>query len=82
MADTELRTEIEYAEMLSEQLETYFQLFYDYYAETEEKTDKVMYDKGMFIRAMTDIQDKVEVIRQRMGKLVRMAFGETERGIM
>lgn len=78
MADTELRTEIEYAEMLSEQLETYYQLFYNYYAETTEKPEKVMYDKDMFIRAMTDIQDKVEVIRQRMKMLVRMAYGEKE----
>ena len=36
----ELATEIEYAECLGEQLETYYQLFYDYYAETEKKPDK------------------------------------------
>ena len=78
MADTELRAEIEYTEMLSEQLETYYQLFYNYYAETTEKPEKVMYDKDMFIRAMTDIQDKVEVIHQRMKALVKMAFGEKQ----
>lgn len=73
----ELATEIEYAECLSEQLETYYQLFYDYYAETNKKPDKVMYDKNMFIRAMTDIQDKVEVLHQRLKRMAGMAY---ERG--
>lgn len=76
MEDTELRTEIEYAEMLSEQLETYYQLFFDYYAETTEKPERVMMDVDMFIRAMVDIQDKVEQIHQRMKRMVKMAFGE------
>ena len=76
MADTELRMEIEYAEMLSEQLETYYQLFFDYYAETTEKPERVMMDVDMFIRAMVDIQDKVEQIHQRMKHMVKMAFGE------
>ena len=76
MADTELRTEIEYAEMLSEQLETYYQLFFDYYAETTEKPERVMWDVDMFIRAMVDIQDKVEQIHQRMKHMVKMAFEE------
>lgn len=71
----ELTTEIEYAECLGEQLETYYQLFYDYYAETEEKPEKVMIDKGMFIRAMTDIQDKVEVLHQRLKRMVGLAYG-------
>ena len=78
MAGTELRTEIEYAEMLSEQLETYYQLFFDYYAETTEKPERVMCDVDMFIRAMVDIQDKVEQIHQRMKRMVKMAFGEVE----
>ena len=78
MADTELRTEIEYAEMLSEQLETYYQLFFDYYAETTEKPERVMYDVDMFIRAMVDIQDKVEQIHQRMKHMVKMAFEESK----
>ena len=71
----ELTTEIEYAECLGEQLETYYQFFYDYYAETEEKPEKVMIDKGMFIRAMTDIQDKVEVLHQRLKRMVGLAYG-------
>lgn len=75
MSNSELATEIEYAECLGEQLETYYQLFYDYYAETNEKPEKVMIDKDMFIRAMTDIQDKVEVLHQRLKQIVGMAYG-------
>ena len=76
MDSRELVTEIEYAECLGEQLETYYQLFYDYYAETNEKPEKVMIDKDMFIRAMTDIQDKVEVLHQRLKRMVEMAYGK------
>lgn len=76
MVDTEMRTEIEYAELLAEQLDTYFLMFYDYYAETMEKPGKVLYDKDVFIRAMTDIQDKVEVLHVRLTNMVKMAFGE------
>lgn len=73
-----LAMEIEYAECLGEQLETYYQLFYNYYAETTEKPEKVMYDKDMFIRAMTDIQDKVEVLHQRLKRMVGMAYGRED----
>ena len=76
MADTELRTEIEYAEMLAEQLDTYFLMFYDYYAETEDKPLKVLNDVDVFIRAMTDIQDKIEQVHQRLKHAVKMAFDE------
>ena len=78
MADTELRTEIEYAELLAEQLETYFLMFYDYYAETVDKPLKVLNDIDVFIRAMTDVQDKIEQVHQRLKHAVRMAFGEVE----
>ena len=78
MDTRELVTEIEYSECLGEQLETYYQLFYDYYAETEEKPEKVMLDKDMFIRAMTDIQDKVEILHQRLKRMVTMAYGKGE----
>ena len=78
MADTELRTEIEYAEMLAEQLDTYFLMFYDYYAETNDKPLKILNDIEVFIRAMTDVQDKIEQIHQRLKHTVRMAFGEVE----
>lgn len=78
MADTELRMEIEYAEMLAEQLDTYFLMFYDYYAETDDKPLKVLNDVDVFIRAMTDIQDKVEGLHVRLKQMVKMAFGEGE----
>lgn len=76
MVDSEIRTEIEYAEFLAEQLDTYFLMFYDYYAETVEKPEKVLYDKDVFIRAMTDIQDKVEGLHVRLKHMVEMAYGE------
>ena len=75
MADTELRTEIEYAELLAEQLDTFFLMFYDYYAETNEKPLKVLNDVDVFIRAMTDIQDKVEGLHVRLTHMVKMAYG-------
>lgn len=78
MVDTEMRTEIEYAELLAEQLETYFLMFYDYYAETVDKPLKVLNDVDVFIRAMTDVQDKVEGLHVRLKHMVKMAFGEGE----
>lgn len=78
MTDTELRTEIEYAEFLAEQLETYFLMFYYYYAEAVDKPLKVLNDVDVFICAMTDVQDKIEQIHQRLKHTVKMAYGEGE----
>lgn len=76
MSSTEMAMEIEYAEMLAESLDAHFLMFYDYYAENADKPEKVMYDKDVFIRGMTDIQDKVEGLHQRLKHMREMAYGE------